>query len=90
MLEEPLLRSDDVPRVADAKLREFAKSLLLAGGALPEEAAIVAQSLVEANLRGYESHGVMRMPQYIDSVRSGEIRPGAKLSMCRNAGHADV
>lgn len=81
VLEEPLLRSDDVPRVADADLREFAKSLLLAGGALPEEAAIVAQSLVEANLRGYESHGVMRLPQYIESVKSGEIRPGAKLSI---------
>jgi uncharacterized oxidoreductase len=80
-LDETLLRSDDVPRVADADLREFAKSLLLAGGALPEEAAIVAQSLVEANLRGYESHGVMRLPQYIESVKSGEIRPGAKLAV---------
>ncbi len=70
-----------MPRVSDASLRSFAQALLITGGALPEEAAIVAESLVEANLRGYESHGVMRLPQYIDSVRSGEIRPGAKLSI---------
>lgn len=70
-----------MPLISHEVLREFAESLLAAGGALPHVAAVVAESLVEANLRGYESHGVMRLPQYVEAVRTGEIRPGATLSV---------
>jgi uncharacterized oxidoreductase len=70
-----------VPLIAAPELRVFAERLLKAGGALENEAAVVAESLVEANLRGYESHGVMRLPQYIEAVKTGEIRPGATLSI---------
>lgn len=70
-----------MPLIPEAALRPFAERILAAGGALPDEATIVAASLVEANLRGYESHGVMRLPQYVESIRIGEIRPGSKLSI---------
>jgi uncharacterized oxidoreductase len=41
---------------------------------VPEEgAAWIAQLLVRANLRGHDSHGVIRIPQYVGSWRKGEI-----------------
>lgn len=70
-----------MPLISASDLRLFAERLLESGGALRQEAAVVAESLVEANLRGYESHGVMRLPQYVEAVRTGEIRPGARLSI---------
>src|SRR5262249_19233682 len=36
-----------------------------------------------ANLRGHDSHGVMRIPSYLVSCRKGEIVPGAPLTSVR-------
>ncbi|MDR0487993.1 MAG: Ldh family oxidoreductase [Propionibacteriaceae bacterium] len=40
-------------------------------------AASVANSLVEANLAGHDSHGVIRLLEYADAVRSGAVTPSA-------------
>jgi hydroxycarboxylate dehydrogenase B len=42
-------------------------------GSNPQEARRVAVSLVGANLTGHDSHGVIRLPRYVDWVRSGDI-----------------
>jgi uncharacterized oxidoreductase len=43
---------------------------------VPEgDAAWVARLLVRANLRGHDSHGVIRIPQYVGSIRNGETNP---------------
>ena len=39
------------------------------------DAAWVARLLVRANLRGHDSHGVIRIPQYVGSIRKGETNP---------------
>src|SRR5262249_27396181 len=39
----------------------------------PEESARVARHLVESNLAGHDSHGVIRVPAYIDWLRSGKV-----------------
>ena len=70
-----------MPLISEAALKSFAEQLLAAAGALPHEAAIVAESLVGANLRGFDSHGVMRLPQYVAAIRAGDIRPGATLTI---------
>jgi uncharacterized oxidoreductase len=44
-----------------------------------EEARTVAEGLVSANLRGHDSHGVMRLPQYVAFVERGEYQPGTEL-----------
>ena len=41
-------------------------------------AAWMAQLLVRANLRGHDSHGVIRIPQYVASWRKGEANPTAE------------
>ena len=47
------------------RLRAFANRIISAGGSKPEEAAIVADHLVEANLRGHDSHGVGMLVAYV-------------------------
>ena len=59
-----------------AELTRFAAELLAAAGVARDEAAVVAASLVGANLRGHDSHGVMRLPQYVGFIERGEYRHG--------------
>jgi uncharacterized oxidoreductase len=70
-----------MPTIAAPDLERFATQLLLAAGASEAEAARVAESLLDSNLRGYESHGVMRIPYYVDQIIKGEIRPGVDLTI---------
>jgi uncharacterized oxidoreductase len=43
----------------------------------------VAESLVEANLMGHDSHGVIRIPQYIEMVGDGRVNPRAEPRVVR-------
>lgn len=70
-----------MPLLSESTLESFAVALLAAGGASQEEAAIVGRSLVGANLRGYDSHGVMRIPFYLDMLAAGDIVSGAELTV---------
>jgi uncharacterized oxidoreductase len=58
-------------------LRAYLKELYQAYGATAEDAAEVAEHLLEASLSGHDSHGIMRTPEYIGRVQSGEIDPSA-------------
>jgi uncharacterized oxidoreductase len=60
-------------------LEAWCRGLCCAAGLPTHEAAVVAASLVSANLRGHDSHGVLRVPQYLQFVRDGVYRPGAPL-----------
>jgi LDH2 family malate/lactate/ureidoglycolate dehydrogenase len=68
-----------MPTFDAAVLTQFATRLFAASGIAPAEAALVGRSLIEANLRGHDSHGIMRVPYYLDQVAKGEIVPGAPL-----------
>lgn len=57
-----------------------------AAGAPPDTAQTVAAMLVEANLKGHDSHGVLRIPQYVDRVKSGQIRPAARPKVLAERG----
>jgi uncharacterized oxidoreductase len=70
-----------MPTIRPIQLQEFATHLLQAGGASAAEAQIVGRSLVDANLRGYDSHGVMRIPYYVQAIKEGEVVPGEELTV---------
>lgn len=72
-----------MPTIGAEALTEFAARLLAAGGVGPDEAEPIARNLVAANLRGYDSHGVMRVPQYLRQIQRGEIIPGAEFEVLR-------
>ena len=44
-------------------------------GCSPQEARAVAASLVDSNLAGHDSHGVIRVPRYVSWVQEGELTP---------------
>ena len=55
--------------------------------ALPQDdAAFVAETLVEADLRGVRSHGVMRVPGYIRGLQTGGINPRPNIRVVVDAG----
>jgi (2R)-3-sulfolactate dehydrogenase (NADP+) len=54
----------------------LAARLLEAAGASSEEAAIVARSLVAADLAGHAGHGLSRLPGYLARLRAGGTVPG--------------
>jgi hydroxycarboxylate dehydrogenase B len=70
-----------MPAIPAEKLQSFAISLLQAGGASLEEATLVGRSLVDSNLCGYDSHGVMRIPYYVQAIKEGVVVPGAELNV---------
>lgn len=46
-----------------------------------EDASIVADVTVDADLKGFSSHGIGRFPQYIKGLKAGTIDPEAELSI---------
>jgi uncharacterized oxidoreductase len=70
-----------MPNISTDKLTQFAAALLHAGGVSPDESQIVAKSLVLANLMGHDSHGVMRVPYYLEGVPKGEVTPDAEFTV---------
>ncbi|HBH53956.1 MAG TPA: dehydrogenase [Planctomycetaceae bacterium] len=72
-----------MPVIPAETLTRFTESLFLAAGVSAQEAQTLATSLVGANLRGYDSHGVMRVPFYISAMKDGRVRPGTALQVER-------
>jgi uncharacterized oxidoreductase len=74
-----------MPSFSAASLTDLSKRLLIAGNVPAEEADLVAKSLVEANLCGHDSHGVMRIPYYLDCVAKNEVVPGAPFKVMKQS-----
>jgi uncharacterized oxidoreductase len=71
-------------------LEAAVRDVFAASGSQPEEAALVARRLVQANLAGHDSHGTIRVHQYLERLRKGMIRPGAALTPLREVGPTAV
>lgn len=54
-------------------LLRLVESIFSRVGSHEAEAACVARHLVDANLAGHDSHGVIRVPTYVDWVRTGKV-----------------
>jgi uncharacterized oxidoreductase len=63
---------------ADA-LTDFCAKIFACAGCEIEEAGRVSASLVDSNLTGHDSHGVIRVPRYVDWVRTGDLVPNQSL-----------
>lgn len=74
-------------RVGHEDLHRFIRDVLVTTGAREKDAAIVADGLVWANLRGGDGHGVSRLPRYLEIIKHGEIDRHAepKLALDRGA-----
>src|SRR5258708_6587649 len=64
----------------------FARAVLEAVTVPPHEAALVADSLVAANLRGVDSHGIQLLFWYAEQIRSGNIAVAAHGHVATESG----
>ena len=69
-------------------LRAWSTDIFVQLGLRDEDAALVAGSLVEADLRGVASHGVQRIPTYANSLRSGAIVAQPEIKTVMDSGWA--
>lgn len=65
------------------ELRRVCGGLLEKHGVPPRDAETIARCLVEADLRGVETHGVVRLPHYLNRVRLGLIKVAPDISITR-------
>jgi ureidoglycolate dehydrogenase (NAD+) len=70
--------------VGHDELARFIRDALVAKGASAEDAAIVAEGLVWANMRGVDGHGVSRLPTYLSLIERGEIDLEARPRLVQN------
>lgn len=73
-------------KIAAAELQHLAEAIFAAEGVSAEHARIWAEVLVWANLRGVDSHGVLRIPRYLEQMAAGHINPRPALRLLRAAG----
>ena len=58
-----------------AKLGNLVTAIMRGGGCNPGEAETVARRLVDSNLVGHDSHGVLRVAKYLEWMRDGTLKP---------------
>ena len=73
----------DVTRVSTERLQRFIEQVFAAAGAPAADAATVAEVLVEADLRGVESHGSTRVAGYLSMIRLGLLNPKPDVRVLR-------
>lgn len=64
-----------MPLVHHEKLRELGQSIFTTVGIPDDQSKVATNHLVEANLMGHDSHGVMHIPGYVRGILNDQIRP---------------
>ncbi len=67
-------------------LRKFTSDVFIKVGLNEADAEGIADHLVLANLRGVDSHGVARIPFYLDGIKSGEVNVKPKITTLTDSG----
>ena len=70
-------------RVTSGALEAFTRDVFARAGLADEDAKIVAEVLVWANLRGIDSHGVLRIPWYLELLDTGQMNPDPDVKVLK-------
>ncbi len=73
-------------RIFFADLKDFCCQAYMKAGVPAAEAEIVAELLARSDLRGVETHGVMRLPIYIQRLQKGYVRAVCKITTVKEKG----
>ena len=73
-------------RIAPEALRAFGTDVLTSLGVPEEDGALVADSLVQADLWGHQSHGLLRLPWYAARIRSGAMTARTEPAVLADTG----
>jgi len=74
-----------MPTLHADPLKKISGQIFAAAGATPDEARLVSDSLVEANLAGHDSHGIMRIPEYVRWMEQKLVTVGAHIKITKEA-----
>jgi LDH2 family malate/lactate/ureidoglycolate dehydrogenase len=70
-------------RIEEGNLRRFCENILVKVGLSREDAFIVSDSLLFSNLRGIDSHGVVRFPYYVRRLKEGGTKVNPRIQKIR-------
>lgn len=70
-----------MPVLSVNQLRTLSASIFSGLGVPKADANLVADLLVDANLTGFDSHGVIRIPIYVKGIKMGAVKPGAEIKI---------
>ncbi|WP_067459943.1 Ldh family oxidoreductase [Actinomadura macra] len=73
-------------RISADELRDAATRIFVACGVPLDDARLVGDSLVQADLWGHQSHGVLRVGWYVDRIRSGVMAGETKAEIVSDGG----
>ena len=74
-----------MPTISHDSLREYGAAIFAAAGFPADQGQDVTDHLVDSNLVGHDSHGVIRLPGYITAVREGAMKPVGPLKIVRES-----
>lgn len=74
-----------MPTFCKQSLKEFAESILQKAGAPMDTARCVVDMLVQSDCSGHPSHGLIRLPQYLDEIRSTRLDPSARPEITKQS-----
>ena len=77
---------DTPPRIDFDRLIDFAAAVYQSAGVPSADARLLADTLVQADLWGHQSHGVLRLGWYLDRLRNQVMRPTARIEQVIDAG----
>jgi len=66
-----------------AELKEIGTRILEAAGVSADDADVIATELADANLVGHDSHGIIRLMQYVQYIDQGHIKPGSPFEVVK-------
>ncbi len=72
-----------MPRFSADQLRKVSVAMFRAAGAADDVAGRVSEALVSSNLMGFDSHGVVHIPEYVGWIREGQIDPHDNLEVVK-------
>lgn len=70
-----------MPVLSAQQLERLTADIFAAAGSPADVAQHVAHSLVVSNLMGHDSHGVLRIPSYLDAIDKGTCVPAARPTL---------
>jgi ureidoglycolate dehydrogenase (NAD+) len=82
--------TENIIRIGQAELSAYVSAIFVAAGLKREHADEWAKMLVWANLRGTDSHGVIRIPRYIDLIQAKSIKAAPDIRVTRKPGAAAI
>ena len=76
-----------LPQRIDAdRLIDFGAQVYMGAGMPADDARLIADTLVQADLWGHQSHGVLRLGWYLDRLRNGVMQPVSRPEMVVDSG----